>query len=116
MIKNIIFDLGSVIIKGTHSSIITELAKNEEERNFIKDKFLKSPEWNLMDLGRITNEQAIIEIQKRNELKFKNLIETSLHKWYKNLYVNEDIVEIAKKIKSSKLQYICIVKYGKSYL
>lgn len=65
MIKNIIFDLGNVIIKGTHSSIITELAKNEEERNFIKDKFLKSPEWNLMDLGRITNEQAIIEIQKK---------------------------------------------------
>lgn len=92
MVRNIIFDLGNVIIKGTHSSIIIELAKNEEERNFIKDKFLKSPEWNLMDLGRITNEEAIIKIQKRNELKFEKLIETSLHEWYKNLYVNEDIV------------------------
>lgn len=79
MIRNIIFDLGNVIIKGTHSSIITEFAKNEEERDFIRDKFLKSPEWNLMDLGKITNEEAIIEIQKRNELKFKKLIETSLH-------------------------------------
>lgn len=28
MIKNIIFDLGNVIIKGTHSSIIKQYAKN----------------------------------------------------------------------------------------
>ena len=27
MIKNIIFDLGNVIVRGTHSSIIMELAK-----------------------------------------------------------------------------------------
>ena len=114
MIKNIIFDLGNVIIKGTHSSIITELAKNEEERNFIKDKVLKSPEWNLMDLGRITNEQAIIEIQKRNELKFKNLIETSLHKWYKNLYVNEDIVEIAKKLKAQSYNIYVLSNMAKA--
>lgn len=32
MVRNIIFDLGNVIMKGTHSSIITEFAKNEEER------------------------------------------------------------------------------------
>ena len=99
MIKNIIFDLGNVIIKGTHSSIITELAKNEEERNFIKYKFLKSPEWNLMDLGR---------------LKFKNLIETSLHKWYKNLYVNEDIVEIAKKLKAQSYNIYVLSNMAKA--
>ena len=100
MIKNIIFDLGNVIVRGTHSSIIMELAKNEEERIFIEDKFLKSPEWNLMDLGMITNDEAIIEIQKRNEDKYAQLIETALHEWYKNLHVNEDIVQIAKELKS----------------
>ena len=114
MIRNIIFDLGNVIIKGTHSSIIIGLAKNEEERSFIKDKFLKSPEWNLMDLGRITNEEAIIEIQKRNELKFKKLIETSLHEWYKNLYVNEDIVEIAKKLKAQNYNIYVLSNMAKA--
>lgn len=114
MVRNIIFDLGNVIIKGTHSSIIIELAKNEEERNFIKDKFLKSPEWNLMDLGRITNEEAIIEIKKRNELKFEKLIETSLHEWYKNLYVNEDIVELAKKLKAQNYNIYVLSNMAKA--
>lgn len=99
MIRNIIFDLGNVIIEGTHSSIIMKLANNEEERKFIREKFLTSPEWNLMDLGEITNDEAIIEIQKRNDIKFKELIEISLHKWYENIVVNEDIVDVARKLK-----------------
>lgn len=100
MVKNIVFDLDNIIIRGTHSSIIVDFAKNEEERKFIENKFLKSPEWNLMDLGMITNDEAINEIQKRNESKFHQLIEISLHEWYKNLHVNEDIVYIARKLKS----------------
>lgn len=99
MIRNIIFDLGNVIIEGTHSSIIMKLANNEEERKFIREKFLTSPEWNLMDLGKITNDEAIIGIQKRNDIKFKELIEISLHKWYENIVVNEDIVDVARKLK-----------------
>ena len=100
MIKNIIFDLGNVIIKGTHSSIIKRYAKNEEEKIFIEEKFLKSPEWKLLETGMISNDEAIIEIQKRNDKAFYNLIETTLHEWYKNLQVNESIVDIAKKLKS----------------
>lgn len=99
MIKNVIFDLGNVIIKGTHSSIIKEFARNDEEKKFIEEIFLKAPEWNLLDTGIITNNEAIIEIQKRTDKKFHNLIETSLHEWYKKIYINEDIVNIARKLK-----------------
>ena len=91
--------MGNVIIKGTHSSIIKDFGKNEEEKKFIEEEFLKAPEWNLMDLGMITNDDAIINIQKRSNKKFHDLIETALYEWYKNLHVNEDIVDIAKKLK-----------------
>lgn len=114
MIKNIIFDLGNVIIKGTHSDIITEFAKSEDERNFIKDNFLKSPEWNLMDLGRITNDEAIIKIQKRNSEEYKNLIETALHNWFKSIQVNENIVEIAKKLKSKNYNIYVLSNMAKA--
>ncbi len=35
MIKNIVFDLGNIIIRGTHASIIGDFAKNEEERIYL---------------------------------------------------------------------------------
>ena len=100
IIKNIIFDLGNVILKGTHMSIIKQYATNAEQMKFIEEEYLKSTEWNLLDTGMITNDEAIIEIKKRSNKKFHHLIETTLHEWYTKIQVNESTVEIARKLKS----------------
>ena len=99
MIKNIIFDLGNVIINYDQDKIINNFTIDEDEKIFIKEKIFKSPEWNLLDLGQITNNAAIEEIQKRNDIKYNKLINTFLHEWYKTQPINKDIVEIAKKLK-----------------
>ena len=99
MIKNIIFDLGNVIINYDQDKIINNFTIDEDEKIFIKEKIFKSPEWKLLDLGQITNNVAIEEIQKRNDIKYNKLINIFLHEWYKTQPINEDIVEIAKKLK-----------------
>ena len=99
MIKNIIFDLGNVIINYDQDKIINNFTIDEDEKIFIKEKIFKSPEWKLLDLGQITNNAAIEEIQKRNDIKYNKLINIFLHEWYKIQPINEDIVEIAKKLK-----------------
>ena len=99
MIKNIIFDLGNVIINYDQDKIINNFTIDEDEKIFIKEKIFKSPEWKLLDLGQITNNAAIEEIQKRNDIKYNKLINIFLHEWYKTQSINEDIVEIAKKLK-----------------
>lgn len=99
MIKNIIFDLGNVIINYNQDRIINNFTVDEEETIFIKEKVFNSPEWKLLDLGQITNNGAIEEIQKRNDIKYNKLINNFLHEWYKTQPINEEIVEIAKKLK-----------------
>ena len=99
MIKNIIFDLGNVIINYNQDKIINNFTIDEDEKIFIKEKIFKSPEWKLLDLGQITNNAAIEEIQKRNDIKYNKLINIFLHEWYKTQPINKDIVEIAKKLK-----------------
>ena len=99
MIKNIIFDLGNIIINYNQDKIINNFTIDEDEKIFIKEKIFKSPEWKLLDLGQITNNAAIEEIQKRNDIKYNKLINIFLHEWYKTQPINEDIVEIAKKLK-----------------
>ena len=99
MIKNIIFDLGNVIINYNQDKIINNFTIDEDEKIFIKEKIFKSPEWKLLDLGQITNNVAIEEIQKRNDIKYNKLINIFLHEWYKTQPINKDIVEIAKKLK-----------------
>ena len=99
MIKNIIFDLGNVIINYDQDKIINNFTIDEDEKIFIKETIFKSPEWKLLDLGQITNNAAIEEIQKRNDIKYNQLINIFLHEWYKTQPINEDVVEIAKKLK-----------------
>lgn len=101
MIKNIIFDLGNVIINYNQDKIISNFTDNKDESQFIKEKIFNSPEWKLLDLGEITNDEAIKEIQKKSNKKYFNLIDRFLHKWYKVQPINKDVVELAKKLKSN---------------
>ena len=99
MIRNIIFDLGNVIINYNQEQIINNFTKKEEEIKYIYDEIFHAPEWELMDLGNITNDKAIEVINKRNEFKYQKLTDNFLHEWYKEQEINRDIVEIAKKLK-----------------
>lgn len=99
MIRSIIFDLGNVIINYNQEQIINNFTKKEEEIKYIYDEIFHAPEWELMDLGNITNDEAIEVINKRNEFKYQKLTDNFLHEWYKEQEINRDIVEIAKKLK-----------------
>lgn len=101
MIKNIIFDLGNVIINYNQKKIINNFTEKEEEIKYIYDEIFHAPEWTLMDLGDITNDEAIEIINKRNECKYEKLTQEFLHEWYKKQPINRDIVEIAKILKNN---------------
>ena len=101
MIRNIIFDLGNVIINYNQEQIINNFTKKEEEIKYIYDEIFHAPEWELMDLGNITNDKAIEVINKRNEFKYQKLTENFFHEWYKKQEINRDIVEIARELKKN---------------
>ena len=101
MIKNIIFDLGNVIINYNQKKIINNFTEKEEEIKYIYDEIFHAPEWTLMDLGDITNDETIEIINKRNEFKYEKLTQEFLYEWYKKQPINRDIVEIAKILKNN---------------
>ena len=101
MIKNIIFDLGNVIINYNQKKIISNFTDKEDEIKYIFDEIFNSPEWTLMDLGDITNDGTIEIINKRNTFKYEKLTQEFLNEWYKKQPINRDIVEIAKILKKN---------------
>lgn len=100
MIKNIIFDLGNVIINYNQDKIVSNFTQKEEEKRYIYDEIFNAPEWLMLDLGNITNDEAIEVINKRNEYKYEELTKEFLHEWYKKQPVNTDIVDVAKSLKA----------------
>lgn len=102
MIKNIIFDLGGVVIKYDQRKIINTFTNNDDEIKYIFDEIFHSNEWKLMDLGLITKEEVIQNINSRNNNKYKELTEKFLNEWYKTQVINQDVVNIAKKLKENE--------------
>lgn len=101
MIKNIIFDLGNVIINYNKDNIVNHFTRKDDEKNFLKEKIINSEEWKLLDLGQIDNDEAIERVQKRNDSKYKDLIKEFWHEWYKVQPINEDVVNIAKSLRNN---------------
>ncbi len=100
MIKNIIFDLGNVIVNFNQDKIINNITKKEEEKIFIKEKIFNSEEWTLIDLGELTNDEVIERMKKREDAKYSKLIELFFHEWYKFQTINEDTIEVARRLKN----------------
>lgn len=99
MIKNIIFDLGNVIINYDQQAIIERFAKTDDEKEYLMENNFKAPEWKRIDLGEIDNNEAIRIISERHNNKYKYLTEEFWHNWYKEQDINDDIVAIATKLK-----------------
>lgn len=99
MIKNIIFDLGNVIINYDQQAIINRFAKTNEEKEYLMEDNFKAPEWKKIDLGEINNDEAVESINKRHNNKFTELTDDFWHNWFKMQKINEDVVELAKQLK-----------------
>lgn len=104
MIKNIIFDLGNVLIKTDYEKILEDFSKNEEEKEFIINNILDSPELNkcgLINTGYITIEDTIKLINDRTNYKYEKLVENFLLNYIKYKTWNGDILDIIKKLKNN---------------
>lgn len=98
MIKNIIFDLGNVLIKYSPESFLEKNVKKERQEKFIATVF-KSKEWLELDRGTLSYEDAIE--------KFAEIIpedRENLEKLFKNNIMDclapiEENIEILKNLK-----------------
>ena len=98
MIKNIIFDLGNVIINYNQEKIIKHFTQNKDEHDYIIVQIFRAPEWQMMDLGTLTNQEAANIINQRNNFRYEDLTDEFLNNWYKVQNINRDVVEFAKKL------------------
>ena len=58
MIKNIVFDMGNVVIRFDPRAFIARFGVNEEERELLMREVFLSPEWVMLDRGTLNDEQA----------------------------------------------------------
>lgn len=99
MIKNIIFDLGNVLLDFNPEVYVKSKITEEKVEEIYKCIF-QSDEWPMLDRGTISEEQAKTNIINRN-IENQELINLVFENWYDILIPIESSVEVLKKLKQN---------------
>lgn len=65
MIKNLIFDMGNVLLDYDPLTYLKSELKDENEALRIYQELFQGPEWHLLDGGTISEEEIVLRVQRR---------------------------------------------------
>lgn len=99
MYKNIIFDIGNVLLSFDPKEYLKEKIQEEKLENLYKEIF-QSEEWVMLDRGTIKEEEAINNIIKRNT-DYSNDIKLAFKDWYDILKPIDKTIEILQGLKNN---------------
>ncbi len=101
IIKNIIFDLGNVLLGWNEDYIVSKFADNDEEKEILKKVIFKSEEWFKLDEGLINYKEAMIIFKEKLPSNLQKKLEKIMSTWYEYMPMNMDICNLIKKLKEN---------------
>lgn len=110
MIKNIVFDMGNVMVGYDSMKVCSRFISQEEERRQVNTAVFISPEWIMMDMGLISEEEALKRIQPRlSSDHAREMARMCMEHWHE--YCMEEIPGMGDFVKELKARgfgiYLC---------
>lgn len=81
MIKNIIFDMGNVLLRYDPFVSLNMFCETDEAKEMIYRELFCSKEWILGDLGLMSNEERLASVSKRIPEKYYDALEKCVYNW-----------------------------------
>ena len=102
MIRNIIFDLGGVVVDFSPREFLVDHFMNERLENALYDITFGSEEWLRLDTGELTRSEAnAIMLEKGAAIGRRYEVDVILTDWYDMMRTKEDTVQLMKWLKSN---------------
>lgn len=95
MIKNIVFDLGNVILKGSPNIVLDQIEIDKKQYESIKNNFFK--DWKALDLGKSTLREQLEKC--KFDFEIDSEIEEKLLHYYKYRPFNTEVLELINDLK-----------------
>lgn len=116
MIKNIIFDIGNVLMKVPSIDVVRKFFKDEKDAITFSNYIFKSEFWQMMDLGKMSGLEIAEVITNKKLVDVKNYDEVIefMTKWFTKRDVNKDTMEIGEKLKEKGYNIFILSNISKS--
>ena len=99
MIRNIIFDMGNVVIRFDRENFMDRLGVSVDDRELLMREVFLSPEWVMMDRGTLTDEQASEALCPRLPERLRDTASKLIHFWDRPILEVEGIYPLIEELK-----------------
>ncbi len=101
MIRNIVFDMGQVLIHLEPDVVTHRLGLAKKDEKLLVAQVFQSAEWANMDWGMITMEDAITSICRRVPPRLHDAVRRLVMEWQKPIVPYEGMEELAGELKGN---------------
>ena len=101
MIRNILFDMGNVLIRFDREYFIDRLGVNPEEKQLLLREVFHSVEWVQMDRGSIVEEQAVAQVCRRLPQHLHDAAEKLIAMWDRPILPIDGMYELIEELKNA---------------
>lgn len=101
MIRNILFDMGNVLIRFDRDFFIDRLGVAPEDKPLLMREVFLSVEWVQMDRGSIVEEQAVAQVCKRLPEHLHDAAEKLIAMWDRPILPIEGMYELVEELKNA---------------
>ena len=108
MIRNLIFDMGGVLIRFDRELFLDRLELEKPDRQLLMNQVFLSLEWARMDRGSMTEDQAVESIRARVPQRLHGAVEALVKHWDEPLLPVEGMEELIRELSAQKLDVIVI--------
>ena len=102
MIRNVVFDMGNVLLRFSPEQFLTrEGVLDPEDRKLLRNELFLSVEWALMDLGALSEDTAEPLIAARLPERLREKASELLHNWSRDRETVPGMEEIVRRLKAA---------------
>jgi len=106
-VRNIIFDLGGVLLRWDVDWIITQVFSEPRKCELVRREIFQHPDWNELDRGSLTKEQAIRHFVERTALPVSD-IRKVMEAVKRCLTPLPESMELLDRLKTEGFQLYCL--------
>ncbi|MBW7571439.1 HAD family hydrolase [Caproiciproducens faecalis] len=98
MIKNMVFDMGNVLLAYTPDDYMKTITQDEEAAAAVLKELFRSAEWEQLDAGSITEEDAVAQVCARIP-QYSDVVQRAMDNWHSDLTPMTGMPEIVARLK-----------------
>lgn len=101
MIKNIVFDMGNVLVGYDSRRVCEHYIADEKDRELVRTAVFVSPEWVYLDMGLMTDEEALSRMCERLPERLHEAARLCLENWHRYcMWTIREMEPVVRRLKA----------------